>query len=172
MDKKQLVNSSEDIVRLRKSIIDAATRTKEMLRCLLDLDPILLLRSLKYEKSGSDPLEDRPLNFIEQLNQTFTYLASLDAVEKLIEHHPDKAPYKVNLGTVSGYDIESSDGSVIAEVFAAVRPSNNNKLIIDTIRACESGAEYKYVFYACLSDGPGDRSNPKYPDVRIISLGT
>ena len=45
------------------------------------------LWALKVQKTGCNPLDaESPLNLIEQLNQTFTYLAS--AKEALIYSHP------------------------------------------------------------------------------------
>ena len=35
-------------------------------------DPLDLLRRMKFEPVGFHPIEDRPLNVIEQINQTWT----------------------------------------------------------------------------------------------------
>jgi hypothetical protein len=48
---------------------------------------------------------------VEQLNQSFTYLASIAATAWLFEHHPENAPYILNLGTAPGSDIMSQDGA-------------------------------------------------------------
>ena len=46
------------------------------------------MERLKFEKIGYDPLNSmRDLNFIEQLNQTFTYLASMKAEEFIFDIH-------------------------------------------------------------------------------------
>src|SRR4051794_17433147 len=47
------------------------------------------LRKIKFEPIGRHPVEDRPLNLIEQVNQTFTYLVALQATRWLITRHPD-----------------------------------------------------------------------------------
>lgn len=82
---------------------------------------------MKFSPVGCDPLDaDTPLNLIEQINQTFTYLASAKAVKLLLQLHPELAPFTVNLGTSPGSDIESRTGAALAaEVFAAVNTSNN-----------------------------------------------
>ena len=67
-----------------------------------------LLRALRFETVGHDPLTGEPLNVVEQLNQTFTILVTLRAIEKLFELHPDCGGFRLALGTSSsGRDIES-----------------------------------------------------------------
>ena len=105
-----------------------------------------VLEALKFKQSGRDPLDPtKPLNMIEQLNQTFTYLVSVRAVEFLFEKHPEAAPFRVNLGTAAGSDVESVDGSVAAEVFAAVAPHNNHKLAKDIakVRSTPAAAQVR-----------------------------
>jgi len=135
---------------------------------------LAVLFNLKFQAIGCDPLStDRPLNFIEQLNQTFTYLASFKAVELLFELHPDCAPFTVNLGTTSGHDIEAgSPVRLTAEVFAAVNTSNNGKLRSDLTKLASSLAAQRYVFFMC----PGIPSGPQPQlengsGIRVWSLG-
>ena len=72
------------------------------------LDGIQLLEEIKFKKIGYDPLNiQRRLNIIEQVNQTFTYLASFRAVEMLFQQFPEATEFILNLGTASGTDIES-----------------------------------------------------------------
>lgn len=68
-----------------------------------------------------------------------------------MSQHPELAPYRANLGTASGFDIVSDkEGGVAAEVFAAVRPSNNQKLDKDIRRRLpECDAKLRYVFFMC-----------------------
>ena len=112
---------------------------------------------MKVEAIGCDPMNaDRPLNLIEQLNQTFTYIASARAAKILFEKHPGAAPFTLNLGTAAGSDIESDkEGGVAAEVFAAVNTSNNKKLTKDIAKVSATTARFKYVFYMCPGVGPG-----------------
>jgi len=81
---------------------------------------------------------------VEQVNQTWTYLVSL------FERHPDAGGFRLNFGTEAGSDILSLVPNVVAaEVFAAVRPSNNRKLTKDLqklVRECPE-ARARYVFF-------------------------
>jgi hypothetical protein len=106
------------------------------------------LARLKFDSCGCDPLDpSRPLNFVEQLNQSFTYLATIEGVRWLMEHHPMHVPYTLNLGTASGSDIVSADGRVVAETFAATHPSSNGKLRNDIAKVRAVPAAHRYVFY-------------------------
>ncbi len=75
---------------------------------------------------GHDPLTGEALNVIEQLNQTFTILVSLRAVERLIEMHPEANGFRLALATSSGRDIESVEPDLVAgeePIQAAIRNS-------------------------------------------------
>ncbi|HDF8527454.1 TPA: hypothetical protein PEP05_000797 [Vibrio parahaemolyticus] len=109
-----------------------------------------LFYKIKFGGIGADPLStDRDLNLIEQVNQSFTYLATLRSLEILFDSYGNYAPFKVNLGTTAGLDIESLGGLVAAEVFAAVSPNNNRKLAKDIEKVAGSNAKHKFVFMLC-----------------------
>jgi len=110
--------------------------------------PLELLYRIKFEQIGCDPFNpQRSLNLIEQVNQTFTYLASFKAAKLLFSWHSGLNSLKMNLGTQSGTDIESDyDGGISAEVFAAVTPASNDKLKKDIEKVSKSQARHKYVF--------------------------
>lgn len=55
-------------------------------------EPVELLKALRFQTVGHDPLTGEPLNVIEQINQTFTILVTLRAVQRLTEFHPDAGP--------------------------------------------------------------------------------
>jgi hypothetical protein len=130
-------------------------------------DPLALLEAVKFDKMGWDPMEPtRSLNFIEQVNQTFTALVSVRAVEYLFEHHPEAAPFRVNLGTAPGSGVESLDGSVAGEVFAATHPGSNGKLKKDIAEVAAVSAQHRYVFFHC----PGDHATDVRDGVRVIPL--
>jgi len=145
---------------------------------LLDLagsnDPVELLMNMKFGEIGCDPLKaERSLNMIEQLNQTFTYLASLLAVESLLDIHPKAIPFTLNLGTAAGADIRSTgDGGIVAEVFSATNPKNNNKLTKDVQKVSRiKESAHKYVFFMCPGYLKGKQESiPEYPDVTIWAL--
>lgn len=137
-------------------------------------EAIDLLYRMKFEEVGCDPLNSqRRLNFIEQLNQTFTYMASLKAAQYLLANYNDLKSLTLNLGTRPGWDIESNnDGGVIAEVFAAVSPKSNRKLEKDVKKVSEATARRKFVFFMC--PGFEERPYPEMqtkPNVTVVSLG-
>src|SRR5271156_7229809 len=91
-------------------------------------DPLDLLRRMKFEPVGFHPIEDRPLNVVEQINQTWTYAVALSATRVLLELHPEAGGFKVAPGAHMALplDIMSEEpGLVGAETFAAVHPRNN-----------------------------------------------
>jgi len=137
------------------------------------LDGIQLLEEIKFEKIGYDPLDiQRRLNVIEQVNQTFTYLASFRAVEILFQKHPEATKFILNLGTASGTDIESSScGGIAAEVFSATKPSSNDKLNKDIKKVSATKATHKYVFFLCPGIEAGLYKQKSTKDVSVWSLG-
>src|SRR5262245_22543735 len=108
-------------------------------------EPIEAFTRLKFDQVGFHPTEDRPLNFIEQLNQTFTYFASLRAGQWIVKNHENILPLRLNLGAVGGFDIESENGELVAETFAAVDPRNNDKLEKDIRKLANQSHRHKYV---------------------------
>jgi len=126
-------------------------------------DPLQTLWRMKTTALGADPLDsDRPLNIIEQLNQSFTCVASALAVLELLRLHPDLAPFTLNMGTSKGFDIWSdAGGGLRAEVFAAVSPTNNQKLTADIKRLVPEPVAHKYVFFMCPGIPAGDTSRSR-----------
>lgn len=167
-----LVREISELDKLEDKITAAATRTVErLLKTLKASEPIRAFAQMKFEPSGFHPTEDRSLNLIEQLNQTFTYFASARAARWLFDHHPEAAPFRLNLGTVGGTDIESVDGSVAAETFATVNPQNNRKLASDIEKVARTNARHKYVFYICPKHASADPISSKLGAVQVVSLG-
>ncbi len=173
MGSSQLIHSTRELDELENQVIDAAKRTVDALRNLLsDAEPLHAFSQMKFELSGFHPTDDRSLNLIEQINQTFTYLASVQATRWLFKYHPDAAPFRLNLGAAGGTDIESIDGSIAAETFASVDPTNNRKLEKDIDKVGCTTAEHKYVFYICPRDRISDATISKWnAHVKIVSLG-
>ena len=137
-------------------------------------EPLELLFRIKFEKIGFDPLnQQRSLNLIEQINQTFTYLASFKAAALLFSWYPHIESLNLNLGTKAGIDIESDDdGGIAAEVFAAVTPRNNKKLIKDIEKVSKEKAAHKYVFFMSPDHDEGPyRGNESVDGIKVWSLG-
>lgn len=90
------------------------------------------LYDLKFNKTYIDPLLGGQQNFIEIINQTFTYYTSLLAAKDIFNSYNWVQSIDMNLGSKKGVDIESdvsSNGEIIlAEVFSVVDPGNNSKL--------------------------------------------
>lgn len=147
--KQRLISSVSELDALEESIVTAARATAERLATdLSQPNALVAMARLKFTSSGCDPLDlQRSLNFVEQLNQSFTYLATIEAARWLFERHQEHAPFILNLGTSPGADIASADCAVAAEVFAATHPDSNNKLRKDMAKVRSTNAVRRYVFY-------------------------
>ncbi|NQT00336.1 MAG: hypothetical protein HQ595_04550 [Candidatus Omnitrophica bacterium] len=172
--KKIILKNSTEVTGYIDAIMDAANAAQMRLIELSEtLDGIQLLEKMKFEKVGYDPLNtERELNLIEQLNQSFTYLASFKAAEILFQRHEGIYELLLNLGVMPGPDIESSDvGGIAAEVFATTKPSSNNKLNKDIVKVASTDATHKYVFFMCphIKEGPYEEKSTD--DVLVWSLG-
>jgi hypothetical protein len=134
---------------MHAKLAESAVHTAKWLAAQTN-DPMSLLRAMRFDTIGHDPLTGEPLNVVEQLNQTFTILVTLRAIEQLFELHPDAGGFRLALGTRSGRDIESvKERLVAAEVFSATRPTSNQKLKKDQMRLATDPAQYRYVFFCC-----------------------
>ena len=151
MPKQVVLTRDSKIDDLKDRVRASAEETQlKVAEIVGDTEPLDFLFRLKFERLGCDPLDaSRELNLIEQVNQTFTYLASLSAAEFLFDRHPQVKRLKLNLGTDSGWDVETADdGGIVAEVFAAVRPGNNRKLALDIAKVAAADARHRYVLFA------------------------
>jgi len=169
----EIINNSDDLDALEQKVTDAISKTINQLKNDIgNLDAEILFSHMKFSNYGHHPLEHRPLNLIEQLNQTYTYLASIRAAKWLLEKHPELVPFRLNLGTSAGSDIESQNGQLAAETFATVNPKNNNKLKKDIEKVSGTEAAHKYVFYICPDCQASESThNTDKEVVKIISLG-
>ena len=174
----ETVKNLDDIEELRQRVRNAAVRTRLELATIL-ADLMEAVHTLKFCAYGFDPLvEAKRLNLIEQLNQTFTNMATLAAAQRLLKRFPECREHglRLRLGTSRGRDIESIDSNLVeAEVFAAVRPSNNGKLTKDINRLAGSTADNRFVFFHCPSqcDNPGQQHSLEREDpvVQVWALG-
>ena len=164
------IHSAAEADLYEQRVLAAANTVVEQLRQAPGAG-IDVLRRIKFEECGRHPLDDRPLNLIEQVNQTFTYLASLQATKQLILLHPNAGGFRLNLGPEAGSDVEDPPGLLVAaEVFAAVDPQNNRKLAKDLSKVSGTAAQHKYVFFLCPAFAPGRRSQMDRDGVQVWAL--
>jgi len=170
-ERKRTLASTAEVDELESRIMASALKAIETVSTVLaEKEGIATLAKLKFDQIGRDPLDrERPLNLIEQLNQTFTYLTTLRGVKFLLEHHPKGAPFTVNLGTSAGPDIVSSDKNIVAEVFAATSPKSNNKLKKDLDKVSKMAAKHKYVFY-CSPVGHDEKLSSKGVTIQRLQI--
>jgi hypothetical protein len=166
------IRNEDEIDDIRRTVLLSAKRAVEAIQELVSEvhPPIEVLAKIKFTDLGYHPIEDRRLNLIEQVNQTFTSLVSLVAAREILRRHPKSAPLRLNIGTSCGSDIESSDRTVAAEVFAAVTRTNNRKLVKDVAKVAESKATHMYVFFFCPDEKAGSSRLERFPDVEIVAV--
>ena len=148
-----IIESKSQIAELRSKIYANANKTyNRIVQTIEDESPLKLFADIKFNKFGLDPIEGTPLNFIEQLNQMFSDLVVLCAVEELLDKYPDKQ-FEVNFGAKAGFDIQSTDNKVVAECFTVTSVSSNNKLREDAKKLMKL-SEYteKYIFFYSQND--------------------
>lgn len=143
------VRSADDVRRHLDAIRQSATRAQAWIASQSG-DPLALLRHMKFDPVGYHPVEDRALNLIEQVNQTWTYAVALSASLILLELHPEARGFRVAPGAHMSLplDIMSEEpGLVGAETFAAVHPRNNGKLASDLAKLAQRPELHRYVFF-------------------------
>jgi hypothetical protein len=140
-----------------KSLEAIAKKTAKKLASLFNkTHGMKMLGLLKFEEIGNDPLiANSPLNFVEQLNQTFTYLASIRASRHIFDTEQRVKKITMHLGSSKGSDLVMKNGIGktlgLAEVFAAVDHTNNGKLKKDIEKvdrdAKREGVSIKRVYF-------------------------
>lgn len=113
-------------------------------------DPLTFFRRLKFELAGFHPLEDRPLNLIEQVNQTWTFAVAIAAARQLLDLHPEAGGFQIAPGAHASLELDIMSvkpGCVGAETFAAVDPRNNSKLTLDLAKLERRPEQHRYVFF-------------------------
>jgi len=149
--KSLTIYSFSELKDLENKVIESMNKAASQISIeLSEGDSQSLFSKMKFGGVGYDPLNpDRELNLVEQINQSFTYLASFYALEVLFSLHSNLAPFELNLGTAPGSDIESGCRQLAAEVFASVTPTNNQKLKKDIDKVSKTNAAFKYAFFMC-----------------------
>ncbi|MEZ7503006.1 hypothetical protein QO189_11035 [Psychrobacter sp. Arc29] len=172
MLKSFTVNDIKELEQLERKLYESMDKTLLQISSDVSLTSSQTLFSkMKFGGVGFDPLDSkRVLNIIEQINQSFTYLASFYALEILFTEYAELAPFKLNLGTAPGSDIESECGELAAEVFAAVTPTSNQKLKKDINKVLATDAKLKFVFFMCPNFELGRQPQLEKEDVIVWAL--
>jgi hypothetical protein len=144
------VRTAEEIDAALSTVGATAAHARAALRALPD-NLLVALMQLKFDPVGAHPLGMRPLNVVEQINQTFTYLVALRAARLLLGWHPDAHGLQLAPGAhgpKGSLDIESlTPGLVGAKTFAAVGPENNKKLRTDLAKLADRPEPHRHVFF-------------------------
>jgi hypothetical protein len=77
------VQSIAEVERYLDQVRVSARRAQEWLAAQSG-DPLDLLRRMKFDPVGYHPVEERRLNFVEQINQTWTFAVALAATRQLL----------------------------------------------------------------------------------------
>jgi hypothetical protein len=143
------VQTAEDVDRHMDQLRASARRAQEWIASQAG-DPLDLLRRMKFETIGFHPIEDRELNFLEQINQTWTFAVALAAARQLLVLHPDVGGFRLAPGAHASLPLDimsEAEGIVGAETFAAVSPRNNGKLAADLAKMAQRPETHRYVFF-------------------------
>lgn len=172
MLKSFIVNNINELEQLEQKLYESMDKSLLQMNSEINSDSSQTLFSkMKFGGIWFDPLDsDRALNIIEQINQSFTYLASFYALEILFTEYPELAPFRLNLGTAPGSDIESECGELAAEVFAAVAPTSNQKLKKDINKVIKTDARLKFVFFMCPNFELGRQAKLEKDSVIVWAL--
>lgn len=163
-----LAEARRELDALRKRLDELERNGAAARLAALASDP-LVLRRLKFERLGCDPLDEADdQNLAEQIDQQATYEVALDALQVLMERHPGKEWVFAPGAHGAGHDLVSHDGEVAAEVFAAVDPSNNDKLRRDIAKVGTFAGPHRYVFLRSPARPSGEQ---RLEAVVVVSLG-
>lgn len=127
-------------------------------------DPLALMRRMKFDPVGFHPIEHRPLNLVEQINQTWTYAVAIAAARQLLLLHPEAGGFRLAPGAHASLDLDimsTAEGLVGAETFAAVTPRNNGKLAGDLAKLAARPETHRYVFFMSPLF-PGNARRPQF----------
>lgn len=173
MGKEIFFANKIDLEKHKKAMQSNLTKSLQQLKLIFEnADSIDVFDACKYEKIVFDPLTGENENLIEMLNQHQTYIVTLKGIEYLLNKYPSKS-FFARFGNISGYDIESTDGEVVAECFAAVNYKNNQKLDkdlkkLDLVKRNKSCYEFFYDKAFELKDYA--LYETKFPKIHIVKF--
>lgn len=142
-----------EVTTLKEKMYESAEKTYEQLKKMLNTHGALeVLFKMKFDKIGYDPIDFAELNLIEQINQLFSDLVAMSALEELFARYPNKK-FRTHLGAEPGFDIESLDGEIVAECFAVTMAASNGKLKKDSEKLMlKAEGRKKYIFFYSRND--------------------
>ena len=87
------IRSPAEIGPLISRVTKSADKAVEGMRVLVREQPnsLAVLHAMRFDRIGWHPLEDRVLNLVEQINQTWTCLVTLYALKFLFDRHRSAA---------------------------------------------------------------------------------
>lgn len=144
-----VVHTTADADRLMNLVRASAARAQRQIAALTG-DPLDMLRRMKFDQIGYHPIEDRPLNLVEQINQTWSMTVAIEAAKKLLELHPEASGFRLAPGAHASLELDImsvAPGLVGAETFAAVHPRNNGKIQADLLKLVARPERFRYVFF-------------------------
>jgi hypothetical protein len=80
--------------------------------------PLDMLRRMKFEPIGFGPIENRPLNLVEQINQTWTCAVAIAAARQLLSLPPNVGGLRLAPGAHASLELDimsEQPGAVGAE---------------------------------------------------------
>ena len=171
MASKQIrIKSINELEMYKVLIKETSEKTVSNIQKLLwNYDSIGILHRFKFSQVGYEPIQGYELNFIEQINQMFSNIVVLKAVEILLNRYPDKE-FILNLGTQSGYEV---DNSIICECFSTTTPISNNKIKNDAEKLIKNTtANIKYIIFYSAEVNVTTLENikEKYHNITFIQL--
>lgn len=150
------IGSQTDLDQHLAAVRDATARAVTAIAAVRTSEEAL--KKIKFEALGFHPITGHALNFIEQVNQTFTYLVALHATAWLLDRHPDAGGFRLAPGASAKLPLDIMSvvpGLVGAETFAAVHPKNNDKLTRDIQKLRLFPHRYRYAFFYSPGFTPG-----------------
>jgi hypothetical protein len=137
-------------------------------------DPLTMLRRMKFEPVGVHPITGHPLNLVEQINQTWTFMVAIAATRQLLELQPDAGGFHLAPGAHAALPLDimsKRDGLAGAETFAAVDPRNNGKMAADLAKLAARPETHRYVFFMSpLFPGNARRQQFERDGVQVWSV--
>jgi hypothetical protein len=122
-------------------------------------DQLDMLRRMKFEPIGFHPLEDRPPNLIEQINQTWTFAVAIAAARQLLELHADVSGHASRIPGSRHY--ERRGWLCWRRNICRCEPRNNGKLAADLAKLSVRRERHRYVFFMSPLF-PGNERRPQF----------